>query len=716
MKKYLIVLFCIVALQVKSVDDKLPVWNTIERIIGERANEFSCFIIPLENNQEIFEISSLDGKICLKGSSQTAIGYAFNWYLRYYCHNQISRAGVNIFLPDTLPLVANPVRKPANFPYRYYLNYCTFNYTMSFWEWDRWEKELDWMAINGINMPLAIIGTEAVWQRTLRKFHFTEKEIFDFIPGPAYKAWWLMGNLEGWAGPVSQQWIDNQVVLQKKILKRMKELDMTPVYQGFYGMVPDVMRKKFPNNKIYDGGLWAGDKRGFHRPAFLDPSDPLFEKMAAVFYDEQQKLFGETKFYGGDPFHEGAAVEGINITQSASKIHNALLQKHPDAIWVLQGWWENPKQELLEGTVKEQVLILDLFAESKPQWEARKGYDGRKWAWCTLLNFGSKSGNFGKLDTFAIEPIRALKSPYGKNATAIGTMMEGNETNPVNYELIYEMAWNSESPFIPEWLKGFTKARYGVENPIANDAWSKIYKTAYNCPTKQEGPSESIFCARGDLNVTGAFRYGTIGIYYDPAVFVQGVRQLASCYPDLKHLDTYQYDLVDFTRQSLADYAQVVYRRAITAYQEKDNEELIRQSDYFLKLIGLQDSVVSMRKEFLLGRWLEDAKAIAPSESEKELFEHNARTLITVWGDEGVAEELHDYSNREWSGMLSDFYHPRWKLFFESLKSAIQTGEYKQVDFYAFEKSWSQERKNYPVVPNPMNINLINQILGLITY
>lgn len=716
MKKYLIIFFCIVVLHVQSTDKKLPVWYSIERIIGERVNEFSCFIIPLENNQEIFEISSLDGKICLKGSSQTAIGYAFNWYLRYYCHNQLSRAGVNILLPDTLPLVANPVRKPANFPYRYYLNYCTFNYTMSFWEWDRWEKELDWMAINGINMPLAIIGTEAVWQRTLRKFHFTEKEIFDFIPGPAYKAWWLMGNLEGWAGPVSQQWIDNQVVLQKKILKRMKELDMTPVYQGFYGMVPDVMRKKFPNNKIYDGGLWAGDKRGFHRPAFLDPSDPLFEKMAAVFYDEQQKLFGETKFYGGDPFHEGAAVEGINITQSASKIHNALLQKHPDAIWVLQGWWENPKQELLEGTVKEQVLILDLFAESKPQWEARKGYDGRKWAWCTLLNFGSKSGNFGKLDTFAIEPIRALKSPYGKNATAIGTMMEGNETNPVNYELIYEMAWNSESPFIPEWLKGFTKARYGVENPIANDAWSKIYKTAYNCPTKQEGPSESIFCARGDLNVTGAFRYGTIGIYYDPAVFVQGVRQLASCYPDLKHLDTYQYDLVDFTRQSLADYAQVVYRRAITAYQEKDNEELIRQSDYFLKLIGLQDSVVSMRKEFLLGRWLEDAKAIAPSESEKELFEHNARTLITVWGDEGVAEELHDYSNREWSGMLSDFYHPRWKLFFESLKSAIQTGEYKQVDFYAFEKSWSQERKNYPVVPNPMNINLINQILGLITY
>lgn len=716
MKKYLIILFCIVALQVKSNDDKLPVWNTIERIIGERANEFSCFIIPLENNQEIFEISSQQGKILLKGSSQTAIGYAFNWYLRYYCHNQLSRAGVNILLPDTLPLVANPVRKPANFPYRYYLNYCTFNYTMSFWDWDRWEKELDWMAINGINMPLAIIGTEAVWQRTLRKFHFTEKEIFDFIPGPAYKAWWLMGNLEGWAGPVSQQWIDNQVVLQKKILKRMKELDMTPVYQGFYGMVPDVMRKKFPNNKIYDGGLWAGDKRGFQRPAFLDPSDPLFEKMAAVFYDEQQKLFGETKFYGGDPFHEGGATEGIDITQSAAQIHKALLKKHQDATWVLQGWWENPKQELLEGTVKEQVLILDLFAESKPQWEARKGYDGRKWAWCTLLNFGSKSGNFSKLDTFAIEPIRALKSPYGKNATAIGTMMEGNETNPVNYELIYEMAWNSESPFIPEWLKGFTKARYGVENPIANDAWSKIYKTAYNCPTKQEGPSESIFCARGDLNVTGAFRYGTIGIYYDPAVFVQGVRQLASCYPDLKHLDTYQYDLVDFTRQSLADYAQVVYRRAITAYQEKDNEELIRQSDYFLKLIGLQDSVVSMRKEFLLGRWLEDAKAIAPSESEKELFEHNARTLITVWGDEGVAEELHDYSNREWSGMLSDFYHPRWKLFFESLKSAIQTGEYKQVDFYAFEKSWSQERKNYPVVPNPMNINLINQILGLITY
>ena len=34
---------------------------------------------------------------------------------------------------------------------------------MAFWDWARWERELDWMAVQGINMPLAFTGQEFVW-------------------------------------------------------------------------------------------------------------------------------------------------------------------------------------------------------------------------------------------------------------------------------------------------------------------------------------------------------------------------------------------------------------------------------------------------------------------------------------------------------------------------------------------------------------------------
>lgn len=29
---------------------------------------------------------------------------------------------------------------------------------MAFWDWERWEQEIDWMALQGINLPLAFAG------------------------------------------------------------------------------------------------------------------------------------------------------------------------------------------------------------------------------------------------------------------------------------------------------------------------------------------------------------------------------------------------------------------------------------------------------------------------------------------------------------------------------------------------------------------------------
>lgn len=68
------------------------------------------------------------------------------------------------------------------------------------------------------------------------------------------------------------------------MLDRMREYGMEPVLQGFYGMVPNSMITKFPNADIRDAGKWIT----YQRPAFLVPSDPLFAKVAEIFYEEQR--------------------------------------------------------------------------------------------------------------------------------------------------------------------------------------------------------------------------------------------------------------------------------------------------------------------------------------------------------------------------------------------------------------------------------------------
>jgi len=679
--------------------DTLPVESTFHRLLGNHSRFFVCQLIPKSGDKEVFELESKDGKIILRGSSQPAIGYALNWYITRYCHGQLSRAGEQLTLPKTLPIISQKIRKESPYEYRYFYNYCTYNYTMSFWDWNRWEKEIDWLVLHGVNMPLTVIGTEAVWQNTLKHFGLSNDAIGKFIPGPAYTAWWLMGNLEGWGGPVSQAWIDHQAALQQKIVGRMRELGMTPVFQGFYGMVPDTLRTLFPNSKIYYGGIWAG-KKGFRRPAYLDPSDTLFAAMAKVFYHEQEKLYGKTGYYGGDPFHEGGNTKGIDITHSATLIQQAMQKAHPGSIWALQGWWENPTDTLLAGVDKAHTLILDLFAEGNPQWERRKGYHDIPWAWCCLLNFGGKIGMFSRLDQLANESTRALKSEYGKHLKGIGMMMEGDETNPINFELLFDAAWRDKPVDVSQWVNDFTVSRYGAKDDAAQKAWQIIYKTALSCPHAQEGTSESIFCARGDTNLTGAWTWGNLKLYYSPEELQKALSLLLSCSEKAKHTDTYQYDVVDLSRQVLANYGQIVYKEMITAYKKKDLLVFRQKSAKFLQMIDDQDKLLATRKEFLLGRWIESAKNVAPTIEDKALFERNAKTLITIWGTKGVSEDLHEYANREWSGMLSSLYKPRWEAFVKVLAENLSGNPSSLPDYYSMEDAWIKQHTIFPTQPS----------------
>ena len=192
---------------------------------------------PLTENtgKDGFELSSRGDKIVLAGNDGVAIASALYYYLNEYCHCQITWNGVNMNLPAQLPKVTQKITKNSPYEYRYYLNYCTYNYSMSWWDWNRWEKEIDWMALHGINMPLAITGEEYVWNEVYKEMGFTDKELEGFFCGPAYFSWFWMGNLDGWGGPLPQSWMNRQKELQLKILQRERELGMKPVLSAFTG-------------------------------------------------------------------------------------------------------------------------------------------------------------------------------------------------------------------------------------------------------------------------------------------------------------------------------------------------------------------------------------------------------------------------------------------------------------------------------------------------
>ena len=252
----------------------------IERVLPGYSNQFTLEVITSKNNQDTFEIEEVDGSIVLRGNNQVAIASALNWYLKYTCNAHMSWCGEQMNLPSKLPFPKEKVNKEIEGKHRVLFNYCTLNYSASWWNWERWQKEIDFMAMNGINMPLSVVGLEGVWYNSLLRVGFTDEEARSFLVGPAYFAWQWMTNIQSHGGPLPKNWIDTHIKLGQKIINRQVELGMSPIQQGFTGYVPREFKEKFPEASILQEGQWCG----IEGTAQLDPLDPLFKKFGKIFF------------------------------------------------------------------------------------------------------------------------------------------------------------------------------------------------------------------------------------------------------------------------------------------------------------------------------------------------------------------------------------------------------------------------------------------------
>lgn len=684
--------------QICLAQDFKSVNNLAQRQFPWLAGKLVLKSIPKEKDADVFTLETRNNQLYISASSASAASRGLDWYVKHYAHQSISHFGNNIRNINRLPVVSPLLKKTSLVPYRYALNYCTINYSFSFYTWEDWEKELDWMALNGVNIMLAPVGTELVWYNTLLKLGYTDADAKAFIPGPAFTAWWLMGNLEGWGGPVSMDMMKQQAELQRKILKRMKELGIEPVLQGFYGMVPHDLKNKINEAKVIEQGKWAG---GFQRPGILDPTTKLFSKIADTYYAEMKNLYGEDiHYFGGEPFHEGGNTNGLDLRNVAESIQTSMQKNYPNSTWVLQGWQQNPSDGLLAGLKKENTLIIELFGENTANWEKRKGYGGTNFIWSNVSNFGEKNGLYGKLQRFLDEVFRAKESTYGVSLKGVGIIPEGIFNNPVAYDLMLDIAWYNEKPALDQWLTEYTKYRYGKENQDVIRAWKEFAQTIYSSPdVYQEGPSESIYCARPSLNVNSVSSWGTRKRNYDQNRFEEAVKVFVKADADFKNSETYQTDKTDFLRQVWANKGDLVYDELVKAINAKKTEEIRKSGNQFLEMISTQNILLGNNIHFTLNRWLKEAERFGRKLPDARNVMFNAKSQLTYWGpDNNPKTDLRDYAHKEWNGLLSSLYYNRWKVFIEEAQAGAITAP--EV-FYNMEVEWSKGKEMY--VPQKIN-------------
>ena len=718
-----------------------PVTHLLERIDKGASKKFKTELV--KSDKDFFEIDQAKSStpIIIRGNSWVNIAVGINWYLKYYAGINLTWNNMSAKLPAKLPKVAKKERHETNLTLRYDFNYCTFSYSMAFWDWNRWQKEIDWMALHGVNMPLAAVGEECIWRNMLLKLGYTEEEIGKFISGPAFFAWWEMNNLEGWGGPLPLSWYKQQEILQKKILANMKEWGMHPVLPGYCGMMPHDAKQKLGLN-VTDGGLW----NGYQRPANLSPTDSRFSEIADLYYKELTKLFGKAEYYSMDPFHESNDDASIDYAKAGKVLMEAMKRANPNATWVVQGWTENPRPQMIKDLKVGDLLILDLFSECRPMfggpsiWKREGGYGNHEWLFCLLENFGGNVGLHGRMDQL----LNNFYHTMG-NIKGIGFTMEGSENNPIMFELMSELPWRPNKFTKEEWVKDYCFARYGVHDATIEKAWTILAQSIYNCPlgNNQQGPHESIFCGRPSLNNFQVSSWSKMHNYYDPEDTKQAAILLTSVADKYRGNNNFEYDLVDICRQALADQGRRQYLRTIADYNAFARKDFDKDADRFLKMILLQDKLLGTREEFRLGHWTNAARSLGKTQAEKDQYEWNARVQITTWGNRVCADEggLRDYAHKEWQGLLKDFYYKRWSTYMKALADQMEASTQKdyealgggknanktsaelfkmalpsgpQIDWYALEEPWTLQHNLYPTAPEGNSVDVAKEVIQFI--
>ncbi len=644
------------------------------RIMGPQAK--SIVFEKIASQTDTYEIESVGGKVHIRANNANSMAVGLNWYLQNCCLANVSWYDCNpVELPAALPQVEGKVSASAEVPTRFFLNYCTYGYTMPWWNWDQWERLIDWMALNGVNMPLAITGQEAVWQKVWEKYGLTDEQIRAFFTGPAHLPWQRMCNLDRWQGPLPQSWIDGQAKLQKKILRRERELNMTPVLPAFAGHVPEELAQTV-GEKIdtFRVSYWGGfaDK---YRCTFLSPMDSLYTDIQKTFLEEQTRMYGTDHIYGVDPFNEVDAPfwDPETLAKMSKGIYESLAAVDPDAVWLQMGWlfyadpahWtdENIKA-YLTAVPQGRMIIMDYYCDYTQIWQRTEKFYGQDFIWCYLGNFGGMTGIEGDMHLNASRIEETLRGG-GPGFKGVGATLEGFGVNEPVYEAVFAKVWDN-APSVDGYVDNIADRHLGRRDDAFREAWHIIADKVSK--THTETSSSGVISAHPNLE--GKWHWTTI---YQRGYDHSDLDRAWSLMQNVEGGSNYlAYDKANVHRQVLSNRAEGLRDAFAAAYRKGDRAAMLQAKSDFLSLCDEMTSVLRTRHEFSLDDWIADARSWGRDEREKDYFETNARTLISVWGD---SFHLWDYANRDFDGLCDTYYKVRWERFFDAVIAAYDAGE-----------------------------------------
>eukprot|EP01127_Copromyxa_protea_P020347 TRINITY_DN6809_c0_g1_i1.p1 TRINITY_DN6809_c0_g1~~TRINITY_DN6809_c0_g1_i1.p1 ORF type:complete len:867 (-),score=166.22 TRINITY_DN6809_c0_g1_i1:45-2645(-) len=306
----LLLFLCFIAVQSQQIKgDVNAVYQLLERVVPSSSAHFNLAIVDAcpGTSDACFAMSDDNGKIKILGTSASELTAAIGVYFREFCNMTIGwprGGGSNIFKPITWPSVGSVVSKQRIVPWSYMMNVCTHSYSLVWYSEEDWSNFIDWMALSGINLALALTGQEEVQYKVFSQLGLSDIQIRSWFNGPAFLAWSRGQNEYGnnITGPLPRSWMKQQWNLQKFILSRYRSLGIVGQLPAFQGNVPWPLAAILNDTRMTQQG----------DTGWMDSLDPVFGKIADLWMKTIIEDFGTDHWYQLDGYFNGGTAPWVD--------------------------------------------------------------------------------------------------------------------------------------------------------------------------------------------------------------------------------------------------------------------------------------------------------------------------------------------------------------------------------------------------------------------
>lgn len=650
-----------VAHPVTPEDMEKAVSQIMLRVVGSRAYDFNFSYIPATNEPEFFEVSAKNGNIVIKGNSIVAMAKGAYEYLQKACYVQYNHNSGKITLPKSLPDFTIP-KTPAQTDYRIYLNSKTYDKSLAYWQWEDWEKEIDIMALHGINAPLSLLGQEAVWQAVYEKMGIRGTQLDNFFSSPSFQMATFRGNNAGVNPALPQSYINKTKELQNKILSRMLQLGMKPIVPTFNGVVPPAYIKRNPNAEHFVISAKNNLKKE-NNAYVLQPGTTDFLNIGMSFIETYRKLYGKAVNFTFElPEISEQEIIGTGVSQKlglfGSSIYNSIVATVPDGKLFINcnadknasAFEKANNVATLASNIDNKSVFVIVNTSDVANFQLPTQLINKNW----ILNINIQSDYFidSNLEN-ALQTISQTLKNKKNNCVGVGYAPYKHNTNEITFNAIEAQLWSNTNIGNEDFLLNFFSARYGAKSKEFIEIWE---------------PAINLYESFGETNSKFALQQNPGFIDYNSHInFYESATNLIK----YAEKNTVKNNiLLNDVATLTSTYAMHIIDRLISeaskSYAGGNSQKSKELFEKALKLIttvdGINFNIYSNRLETIISR----AANIASNSKDSAYFIDDVKKML-VDNNMSRLSVVEGQNERLMSGFIREFYAERWKVFVNNL-------------------------------------------------